>query len=165
MVRDGVNVVKVYASGSFVQGGKIRSQLSEEELKTVVAEAHKIGIRVAAHAYGEETIAAAVDCGVGSIEHGIVLTEGLCDLMPKKGIYCVPTLSAFAEFCMEKSQIRRELFERHLKTYMKLALRTGIIQIAGTDFAGVDTERHGQNYFELMHLAKCTPIYAEISHV
>jgi imidazolonepropionase-like amidohydrolase len=165
LVIDGANVVEVYASGSFIRGGKIRSQLSEEELKTVVAEAHKIVIRVAAHAFGEETIAAAVDCGVGYIEHGIVLTESLCDLMLKKGIYYVPTLSAFAELCMETSQIRRELFERHLKTYMKLALRTGNPQIAGTDFAGVDTERHGQNYFELMQLAKCTPGCTEISHV
>lgn len=36
---------------------------------------------------------------------------------------------------------------------MKLALESGISMAAGTDFAGIDTEPHGQNYVELVHLA------------
>ena len=56
VVRDGGKVVKIYASGGFAQGGKVRLQFTIEEIRAIVEEAHANGIKVAAHAYGEEAL-------------------------------------------------------------------------------------------------------------
>jgi imidazolonepropionase-like amidohydrolase len=95
VVRDGANVIKLYASGSMVQGAEIRPALSSEEIAAIVAEAHKLGLKVAAHAYGPEPIRLAVEAGVDSIEHGIGLTEDICELMRQRGVFYVPTLSVY----------------------------------------------------------------------
>lgn len=154
VVRDGANVVKVYASGSFIQGTKVRPQLSEEEIKAIVMEAHKMGIRVAAHAYGEEPLQLAVECGVDSIEHGIGLTEDTCELMLKKGTFYVPTLSVFMVSRNTASGEKARMIDSHLTKDMRLAVNSGIPIAAGTDFAGVDTEPHGLNHLEMVHLSK-----------
>lgn len=62
-IRDGAEVIKVYASGSFAQGGDPRPQLTVEELRAIVDEAHKNGLKVAAHAYGETPLANAIEAG------------------------------------------------------------------------------------------------------
>src|ERR1022692_4837072 len=69
VVRDGGTVIKVYASGSLAQGGKTRRQFTVEELKAIVDEAHSVGLKVSAHAYGEDAIANTIEAGVDSIEH------------------------------------------------------------------------------------------------
>lgn len=162
VVRDGANVIKLYASGSFVQGTKVRRQLSEEEIVAIVTEAHKMGIRVAAHAYGEEPIRVAVEAGADSIEHGIGLTEDLCELMRRRGTYYVPTLSIYATNTTFGSAQRREMIEHHLSQDVPLALRSELKIAAGTDYLGVGEESHGQNAVEMVKLAQAglTPAQA-----
>ncbi|MFZ0829647.1 MAG: amidohydrolase family protein [Thermoplasmata archaeon] len=162
VVRDGANVIKVYASGSFMQGTKVRPQLSEEEIGAIVTEAHKMGIRVAAHAYGEEPIRTAVEAGADSIEHGIGLTEDLCELMKRKGTYYVPTLSVYAGWRSLATGTRREMLERHFTKDIGLALQSELRIVAGTDGLGVDPLRHGQNASEMIQLvgAGLTPLQA-----
>src|SRR5262249_43226615 len=50
-------------------------QLSFEELKAIVDEATRHGLKVASHAHGTEGIIAAVKAGVASIEHGSMLSD------------------------------------------------------------------------------------------
>ncbi|GAA6203838.1 hypothetical protein NBRC116600_06350 [Thalassotalea sp. SU-HH00458] len=61
-----------------------------DELKVIVREAHKLGLKVAAHAHGTKGINAAVIAGVDSIEHGSILTEKSIKLMKERGTYLVP---------------------------------------------------------------------------
>jgi imidazolonepropionase-like amidohydrolase len=68
VVRDGGRVAKLYASGGFAQGGKVRLQFTPEEIRAIVDEAHRSGIKVAAHAYGEEALLNAINGGVDSID-------------------------------------------------------------------------------------------------
>ncbi|MGC2289119.1 MAG: amidohydrolase family protein [Thermoplasmata archaeon] len=154
VVREGANVIKLYASGSFIQGTRVRPQLSEEEIGAIVVEAHKMGIRVAAHAYGEDTIRTAVEAGADSIEHGIGLTEDLCELMKRRGTYYVPTLSAYESTRPSTTGPKRELLDRHFSTDIALALRSELPIVAGTDFSGVETEPHGQNSIEMIRLVQ-----------
>lgn len=154
VIRGGANVIKIYASTSFIQGAKIRPQLSEEEITAIVTEAHKAGIKVAAHAYGEEAFSTAVNSGVDSIEHGIGLTEESAEVMKKKGTFYVPTLSAFMISIGTATGEKKELIERHIGKEIKLAMETGIKITTGSDYTGVMEEPHGKNYHELVYLEK-----------
>jgi imidazolonepropionase-like amidohydrolase len=66
--------------------------LNLDTLKAIVDEAHRSGLKVAAHATSKLGIQAAIDGGVDSIEHGDDATERQFQEMRAKGIYFVPTL-------------------------------------------------------------------------
>jgi imidazolonepropionase-like amidohydrolase len=153
-VRDGAEVIKVYASGSFAQGGTPRPQLTVEELEAIVDEAHRVGINVTAHAYGETALANSIEAGVDSIEHGIGLTRDIAAEIKKKGIYYIPTLTPFLVSKPGANKIREALIKRHLTQDIELAKESGIKIANGSDFIGADQELHGQNYLEIVAVAK-----------
>ena len=66
---------------------------SDDEVQALVDEARKAGLRVAAHAHGDEGALAAVKAGVHSIEHGTYLSDDTLALMHRKGTYYVPTFT------------------------------------------------------------------------
>jgi imidazolonepropionase-like amidohydrolase len=61
-------------------------------MKAIVAEAHRLGRKVAAHAHGGDGIKLAVLAGVDSIEHGSYIDDEAVKLMKERGTYLVPTL-------------------------------------------------------------------------
>ena len=66
--------------------------LGDDTLKAIVDEAHRVGVRVAAHATTTLGIQAAIDAGVDSVEHGDAATQAQFKAMHDKGIFLVPTL-------------------------------------------------------------------------
>jgi len=153
-LRDGAEVIKVYASGSFAQGRKARVQLTVEELKAIVDEAHRAGVKVAAHAYSEAALSNVIEAGVDSIEHGIGFTDEIAAQAKKKGIFYVPTLAAFLA-AKPSTNVERETFiKRHLTEDMRIAKEQGLRLVNGTDFVGSEDEPLGQNYREVVSLAK-----------
>jgi imidazolonepropionase-like amidohydrolase len=80
----GVDVIKVVADDG-------NRTLSREEIAAVVAEAHRGGVRVAAHATTGAGIQAAIDGGVDTIEHGSEATDAMLAAMREKGITLVVT--------------------------------------------------------------------------
>jgi len=94
--KHGVRVIKVCATAgvfSFSQRAAIGAQqYSLDELRAVVEEATRLGLKVAAHAHGTKGINAAVMAGVASIEHGSFLSDESIRLMIKHGTYLVPNL-------------------------------------------------------------------------
>lgn len=66
--------------------------LSSEEMKAIVDEAHRVGVKVAAHATSATGIKAAIDGGVDSIEHADEASDEQFKAMRDKGIFLVPTL-------------------------------------------------------------------------
>jgi imidazolonepropionase-like amidohydrolase len=81
-------------------------------MKTIVAEAHRLGRKVAAHAHGGEGLKQAVMAGVDSIEHGSYIDDEGIRLMREKGVYLVPTIY---------------LTEWFLENYEKLGLPAPIV--------------------------------------
>jgi imidazolonepropionase-like amidohydrolase len=67
----GAEVIKICATGGvFSLGDSVGGQqLSLEEMKGVVDEAHMLHMKVAAHAHGDEGIRTAIEAGVDTIEH------------------------------------------------------------------------------------------------
>jgi imidazolonepropionase-like amidohydrolase len=98
-LRRGADYVKVMATGarSVERENPEAAQLTAEEIGAVVDEAHRMGVRVAAHAEGLEGARLAVEAGVDTIEHGLSLHREppLLDTMAERGIVLVPTLSTF----------------------------------------------------------------------
>ena len=73
----GVDVIKVMAGGGFLTPGSSAevTQLSVDELRAVVDEAHRRGLAVTAHAHDTTSIATAVEAGVDGIEHCTFITR------------------------------------------------------------------------------------------
>lgn len=65
--------------------------LAVDEARAIVAEAHRAGLKVAAHATTASAIAAAVEAGVDSVEHGDEATDEVLAVMARKGIALVVT--------------------------------------------------------------------------
>jgi imidazolonepropionase-like amidohydrolase len=95
-VWKGADVIKITATGGVLSNtaAGLAQQFSEDELKSIVESAHRMGRRVTAHAHGGDGIVSFLKAGGDSIEHGTYLdAEGMA-LMKKNGAYLVPTLMA-----------------------------------------------------------------------
>jgi imidazolonepropionase-like amidohydrolase len=133
------------------------AQLTLDEVRAAIEEAHKAGRRVAAHAQGADGIANCLEAGITTIEHGIFLSETLCRRMVADGVALVPTLNAPAaierggiaagipEYAVKKSIA---LTARHRESF-QLALRLGVTIAAGND-AGTPLNPHGSLVPELV---------------
>jgi imidazolonepropionase-like amidohydrolase len=94
VIKYGADVIKICATGGVLSKGDDpnASQYTLEEMKAIVADAHRLGRRVAAHAHGAEGIRWASEAGVDSIEHGHFMDDAAIATMKKNGTYLVPTL-------------------------------------------------------------------------
>jgi len=170
-LRAGADVIKLIATGGVMTPGvdPRAAQLTLEELRAGVDEAHRARRRAAAHAMADEGIAWCLDAGIDTIEHGVFLTEALATRMATQGTALVATLIAphaivegglaagIPEFAVTKSVALRE---RHLESF-RLALRAGVTIAAGTD-AGTPLNPHGSIVPELalMVAAGMAPLQA-----
>ncbi len=93
-IKYGADVIKVCATGGVLSLGDNpqHAQYTIEEMKAIVADAHRLGRKVAAHAHGAEGIRWAAEAGVDSIEHGSYIDDPAIAAMKEHGTYLVPTL-------------------------------------------------------------------------
>jgi imidazolonepropionase-like amidohydrolase len=84
-LRVGADWMKVVAD----EGARI---LNLETMKAMVEEAHRVSVKVAAHATSPIGIQVSIDAGVDSIEHADAADEKQLQAMRAKGIFLVPTL-------------------------------------------------------------------------
>jgi imidazolonepropionase-like amidohydrolase len=161
-LRAGAEVIKLLATGGVMTPGvdPTSAQLTVDELRAGVEEAHKARRKAAAHAQAEAGIAFCLDAGIDTIEHGIFLTEALAARMAAQGTALVATLVAphaiveggiaagIPEFAVKKSAAVRD---RHLESF-RMAMRAGVRMAAGTD-AGTPLNPHGTIVPELMLMA------------
>jgi len=157
-VRQGASVIKAYASGAFSQGCKIQPGFNVEELRTIVEESHRFGLRVASHAYGREALLTSITAGVDTVEHGLGLDEDVAEMMRERGICYVPTLATY-EVPFEVSEpqagkVREEMVRRHFTDDMRIAVTHGLKIALGTDYVGSRKRPHGRNYREAVLLSK-----------
>lgn len=143
-IRRGADFIKVMATGarSVVDEDPEPAQLTRPELQALVDEAHRMGLRVAAHAEGIGGARLAVEEGVDTIEHGLSLHREpqLLDRMAERGIVLVPTLTTFHDLADRFStafapklvdQARRQLDEAYQT--LDAAARAGVVLAMGHD--------------------------------
>src|SRR5271166_7018960 len=76
-IKYGSDLIKICATGGVLSRGDDpqASQYTLEEMKAIVADAHRLGRKVAAHAHGAQGILWASEAGVDSIEHGSYIDD------------------------------------------------------------------------------------------
>jgi imidazolonepropionase-like amidohydrolase len=141
-------------------------QLTTEEMRAGVEEAHKAGRRVAAHAYSTAAIGNALEAGVDSIEHGSFLDRDTAEMMRETGTWLVPTMSVYATMSEKGPELgapeyiqrkTAEVLEASRRAF-RLALDAGVPMAAGTD-CGAPGHPHGtlREELKLMVEAGATP--------
>ncbi len=99
--KAGADWIKVMASGGNMTPGTnvFAAQFSVEELRAIVAEAHRLEMKVTAHAHGVEGIKAAVEAPVDMIEHcsfqtpeGSLKDDAVILDIARRGIGVSPTI-------------------------------------------------------------------------
>lgn len=164
-IKHGASLIKVCASGGVMShtGPAGAQQYSDEELRTVVDEAHRAGLRVAAHAHGDAGIRAAIEAGIDCIEHGSLMSDETLDRFIELGTFLVPT--TYLADGMDVSHAPPELqakaaevFPRAKATISK-AIEKGARIACGTDAPAIP---HGRNAKELGALVDrgMTPLQA-----
>ena len=137
----GADWIKYYSDHGYFYGpdGVLHSHVNftDEEAKAIVDEAHRIGKKVAAHAIGNDGIAAALRAGVDTIEHGDGLTEPQMEEMSRRGIYWVPTVMVGAYVASGRQGNWPKMVDTE-KVAFQLALKKGVKIVLGTDAGGFD---------------------------
>jgi len=104
--KDGADLIKVSSTGGVLSLAKSGQAplFTDEELAAVVQTAKDYGLKVTAHAHGDEGMKRAIKAGVVSIEHGTFMSDDTIRLMKERGVYYVPTISA-GKFILEKAKV------------------------------------------------------------
>ena len=151
-----------------------RSGYITDELIPGVREAHRAGIKVAAHAHSyTEGIKNCIRAGVDSVEHGFPLDEEAADMMAERGTYLCPTLSVnpAAQLAIEEglwtypgSEEQMKRMEAYARNTIALAKAADVKIALGTD-AAMPLVFHGDNAheFELMVEYGLTPMEAIVA--
>ena len=112
-VSHGADAIKFVATGgvlSNIRAG-LDQQFTDDEIRSIIETAHRLGRRVAAHAHGAAGINAALEGGVDSIEHGSFLDARSLELFIAKGAFHVPTIIAGVTFLRWRREIWRRATE------------------------------------------------------
>lgn len=165
-LREGARMIKIGTSAGAIGHGDHswgddpvdqRVSYSLEEVRAITDEAHRWGIKVSAHAIGDDSVRLAVLGGVDIIEHGHGMSDETRSLIVDRNLIVVPTLSqpymalrfgtsagvpaAFVQAMKRHYVAMVRQFEGHLRAGVRLAL--------GTDLVGDPWWPHGHSAQEL----------------
>src|SRR6202522_17750 len=168
-IKYGSDLIKICATGGVLSKGDDpqASQYTLEEMEAIVADAHRLGRKVAAHAHGAQGILWASRAGVDSIEHGSYIDDAGIAEMKKNGTYLVPTLY-LGDWFLENAAANHvpDFYLAKAKAVMPIgrkniahAFASGVKVAFGTDAA---VYPHGMNAHEFAVMVKLglTPLQA-----
>jgi imidazolonepropionase-like amidohydrolase len=156
--KEGADFTKIYETGpDTVHGGKFSTiyQYTEAELSAAVAEAARVGKRVAVHATGEPGTLYAAEAGVASIDHANQLSDDTMRLMREKQIFAVPTFTIF-EYFADHAATPAQAAHEHQMLDLKVQdfgkqVAAGVPMAVGSD---VGPFPHGTQARELVLMVK-----------
>ena len=133
-----VDLIKIYADNA-----PNVARLSVEEMAAIVKEAHRYGLRVAAHAVSEKSIRDAALAGVDSIEHAYSLSDETIQLLKEKNIFVVPTLMSsdcFARYMEISGEADKDVIKKQFQSMQERSrdvlqrlMKSGITIASGSD--------------------------------
>jgi imidazolonepropionase-like amidohydrolase len=156
--KEGADFIKIYETGpDTVSDGKFSTiyQYTEAELSKAVAEAARVGKRVAVHATGEPGTLFAAQAGVASIDHANQLGDETMRLMREKQIFAVPTFTIFEYFADHAdtpahAARERAMLDLHQQEFRK-QIAAGVPMAVGSD---VGPFPHGTQAREFVLMVK-----------
>src|SRR6266571_4622417 len=139
----GVDWIKIYTTQDFVgpvhmwkpDATLVNSpSLTLEEVEAIVDEAHRLGLKVACHAYGGEGMRSCLSAGVDSPNHLLELDDAGVKVLLQKKLYFVPTIDDLIS--LEKADLRdtggRNSRMRLAEQAFKRALAAGVPIVFGS---------------------------------
>lgn len=168
-IKYGANTIKVCATGGvFSKGTKVGiQQLTEEEIRAAVEEAHMRGLIAAAHAHGTEGIKAAIRAGIDSIEHCSFMDQEAIDLALEHGtylscdIYNTEYTLAFGEAngVPEENINKEKMVSKAQRDSFRLAVEAGVKMVFGSDAAIYPHGDNGKQFARMVRFGM-TPMQA-----
>ena len=138
----GAQVIKICATGGVFSTGDAvgAQQLTFAEMKAIVDEAHMLGMKVAAHAHGDEGIRAGILAGVDTIEHASLASDATIALAKRQGtffdmdiynddyILATGTTNGTSQESLDKEKSiglkQRQTFQRAVRAGVKMGFAT-----------------------------------------
>ena len=165
--KRGSDVIKITSTGGVLsqQGRGLEGHFDPAEIRAITSTAHRLGLKVAAHAHGARGIEDAARAGVDSIDHGTFADSAAIQAIKANGSWYVATLMAFTGV---RDRLGKNIFTPVVEakgrealaqwgTGLTAAHRAGVKIAFGTD-AGVF--EHGRNSEEaelMVRLGGMTP--------
>ncbi|HET9991601.1 MAG TPA: amidohydrolase family protein [Kofleriaceae bacterium] len=138
-VANGADWIKFYADHAPYETKRadrpVRSTVNftAAEAAAIVDEAHRLGVKVAAHANGWDGIDAALRAGVDSIEHGQGITDDLIARMLAQHVAWCPTMLAYQYEQKKLGPTPRAFMVPIHKAAVARAYKRGVRIVFGTD--------------------------------
>jgi imidazolonepropionase-like amidohydrolase len=169
VLKYGADWVKFCSSGGVFSQGDLPDdvQFSPEEMAAIVAEGHRHGKKVAAHAHGTQAIIEAVKAGADTIEHGSVLNDEAIRLMKEHGTYLVADiydddfiLQHGKEYGYTEENLAKErtLGQKQRDSFRR-AVQAGVKVAYGTDTGSIPFGQNGKQFFYMVKYG-LTPMQA-----
>ena len=168
-IKYGANTIKVCATGGvFSKGTKVGiQQLTEDEIRAAVEEAHMRGMVAAAHAHGTRGIKAAIRAGIDSIEHCSFMDEESIKMAVEAGtflscdIYNTEYTLAFGEANgVPQENINKEkMVSKAQRDSFRRATLAGAKMVFGSDAAIYPHGDNGKQFSRMVRFGM-TPMQA-----
>lgn len=156
-IKHGAQLIKICVSGGVMSltGAPGAQHYSDEELRAIVDEAHRRGLKVAAHTHGADAVRHAVAAGIDCIEHGFLIDDETIALMVEANTWLVPTTRLADAMDVSKADPAlqakaAEMFPR-ARAAVRAAYEAGVRIAVGTDAPAIP---HGRNADELVALVE-----------
>ena len=161
-VKYGADWIKLFASGGVLSMGDdpSHSHYTLAEIKTAAEEAHRLGVKITAHAHGAQAVRFCAEAGFDSVEHCTMIDDEGIAIMKEKGIFCVPTL-----YCLDFLQLPENPMNLHqsiidkaksMRGYQRERfseiVKAGVPVAYGTD---IGVFPHGENWKDFPIMVDC----------
>lgn len=165
----GAQVIKICATGGVFSHNTEpgQQQMTYEEMKAVVDEAHMWGLKVAAHAHGAAGIRDAIRAGVDTIEHASLIDDEGIRLAKQHGTWL--SMDIYNTDYTQSEGRRNGVLEDNLRKDREIgdlqrenfrrAFRAGVKMVYGTD-AGIYPHGDNAKQFTVMVRYGMTPLDA-----
>jgi imidazolonepropionase-like amidohydrolase len=136
-VNAGADVIKIYSNNTPNRGA-----LSVDEMRAIVDEAHRLHVKVTAHATSDDAVWRATTAGVDGIEHAYRVEDSTLALMKQKGTFMVPTdldsatvlrYASRSEGKFTATPAQVQTFVGGQRERLRRAIKAGVTIAAGSD--------------------------------
>ena len=135
--KDGVDLIKIAMDGTHRRpNGEIIAAFTADETREMVDEAHRLGCKVATHAYGREAVMYAARAGVDLVFHAFYMDDACIEALLDAGSIVAPTMT-FPQNTVDFCQPHDPAITTGYAGYCARTLEVGSVVLKRAKAAGV----------------------------